>query len=589
MLPKSAVYHVSLLMLLAGSWALSFSQLDLTLQIRWDAAGYYFYLPAIVLHGDPGLSEAWVDQAFHDYYFSDTRYQFNPQPDGKQVIKYPSGLAILYAPGFFVGHLYALASDAYPADGFSPPYSVAVSLWCLLLISSGVFLFFAFLQRLFSPFTAFLTTAALLLGTNFLATAFLSPLMPHGLLFFMYVLLLSFTAKAVDGNSFRHAVAAAIVFALIALSRPSEMVALILPLVYGWGAGRGLLAKGGLLRGATARKRWLVLVGVIAVMGGIQLVYWKTTTGSWLYYSYDNPGEGLDFWSPHLRESLFSFRKGWWLYTPLALIAIVGLFHPALSRRGWRAGALLFMLLTIWIVSSWTTWWFAGSFGQRAYVQSYAVLFLGLATLIEVARESVKPLKWAAAIGLLLLIALNLFQTWQFTSGILPDDRITEAYYNAVFLRTEKPENAEQLLSVDRCTNGEIHWALRDEYRTTLDSSFVIGALPGSPPVDFPWTWEFINAERFQSDHAFVVMDWEHFGQLPQQGEFRMVTSAFHEDAVYNWRGLACSLSKDSGSVHFLTPHFRSSEDRFVVQVWNPELLPLDSVAVRVRFLEPPE
>lgn len=580
-------YRIILCVLIAGALSLSCSKVSFKHQLSWDAFGYYLYLPALFIYDDPDLSESWVDDTYEKYYVSDTQYQLNTQPDGSRVIKYPAGLAILYTPGFIAGHLYALSNEKHAADGFSPPYAIAVTLWCLLLISAGVFLFFEFLRRLSNSHAAFITTLALLAGTNFLATAYLTPVMPHGLLFLLYVLLLFFTAKAVDANSFRHAAMAAFVFGLIALSRASEIVALVIPLTYGLASGKGLLSRDGMLRKQGALRRWLVLAAIILVMGGIQLVYWKLTAGELIYNSYDNPGEGLDLWSPHLRESLFSFRKGWWLYTPMALLAFVGIFHPALSRRGWRIPLLLFMTLTIWLVSSWTTWWFADSFGQRAYVQSYAVLFMGLAVLIESAQRGQRLLQWAGGSVLVLFIALNLFQTWQFTEGVLPTDRITQAYYNEVFLRTSKPEEAGRLLSVNRQQNGAGAWGRRASYRTTLDTNVVISSPPGVEVSEFPYTWSFKSSDRFSDDHAFVVLDWEVQAVAPQEGRFQLVTCAFYKGGAYNWRSNAFNLTEASGSAHFVTPHFRSADDEYRIQLWNPQLTTIDSLRLRIRVLEP--
>ncbi|MCB0815419.1 MAG: hypothetical protein KDB87_19920, partial [Flavobacteriales bacterium] len=69
---------------------------------------------------------------------------------------------------------------------------------------------------------------------------------------------------------------------------------------------------------------------VALVLGGLPpvlllLSYWKVYGGAWIFDSYQNPGEGLDLFYPHLHRFLFSFRKGWFIYTPLMLVAAAGL------------------------------------------------------------------------------------------------------------------------------------------------------------------------------------------------------------------------------------------------------------------------
>ena len=55
-----------------------------------------------------------------------------------------------------------------------------------------------------------------------------------------------------------------------------------------------------------------------------QMVYWKLHTGNLLFYTY---GEEKFFWNdPKVLEGLFSFRKGWLVYSPLMLLSLTGIF-----------------------------------------------------------------------------------------------------------------------------------------------------------------------------------------------------------------------------------------------------------------------
>jgi hypothetical protein len=61
------------------------------------------------------------------------------------------------------------------------------------------------------------------------------------------------------------------------------------------------------------------------LLGSLQLIYWKLTTGRWLYYSYEE-GEKVRLFAPYLIPVLFSFKKGWLVYTPLMIFSILGLY-----------------------------------------------------------------------------------------------------------------------------------------------------------------------------------------------------------------------------------------------------------------------
>ena len=70
----------------------------------------------------------------------------------------------------------------------------------------------------------------------------------------------------------------------------------------------------------------LLFCFLIICIASIQLGYWKYTSGKFIInpYGASNAGEGLELLNPHLLEVLFSFRKGWFIYTPLMLFTLVG-------------------------------------------------------------------------------------------------------------------------------------------------------------------------------------------------------------------------------------------------------------------------
>ncbi|MBK6829284.1 MAG: hypothetical protein IPG92_00410 [Flavobacteriales bacterium] len=108
--------------------------------LTWDVFGYYLYLPATFIHDDPALKDrAWLDEVMLKYDPSTTLYQLVEGPDGSRVIKYSSGMAVAYAPWFFIAHVIA-EQLGYPADGFSMPYQVLVTYGTLLHVLLGLFI-----------------------------------------------------------------------------------------------------------------------------------------------------------------------------------------------------------------------------------------------------------------------------------------------------------------------------------------------------------------------------------------------------------------------------------------------------------------
>jgi len=44
-------------------------------------------------------------------------------------------------------------------------------------------------------------------------------------------------------------------------------------------------------------------------------------------YAAGNPGEGLELLQPHILKVLFSFRKGWFIYTPMMIFTVMGFWQ----------------------------------------------------------------------------------------------------------------------------------------------------------------------------------------------------------------------------------------------------------------------
>jgi len=165
-----------------------------------------------------------------------------------------------------------------------------------------------------------------------------------------------------------------------------------------------------------------------AAVLSLQLLFWHATSEHWLLYSYGN--EHFDFLRPHIIDGLFSFRKGWLLYTPLVLLMLLGL--GAAWRRVPAAVAPMLLLLPvlIYITFSWGEWWYGGGFSARPLVSVYPLLALPLAALLaQVRRGRGRVLRLAV----LLCIALNLWQTWQYAAGILFNSNTEESYRRNFF------------------------------------------------------------------------------------------------------------------------------------------------------------
>ena len=95
---------------------------------------------------------------------------------------------------------------------------------------------------------------------------------------------------------------------------------------------------------------------------------------------------------------------------------------------------VLLVPAVVFVTFSWQEWWYGAGFSARPLVSLYPLLALPLAALLASARRGSWSLVLRGAVGL--LICLNLWQTWQYSAGILLFDNNTAELYQRNFFHT---------------------------------------------------------------------------------------------------------------------------------------------------------
>ena len=559
--------------------------------IAWDVLGYYLILPLTFIYHDPGLANADAFTALiNDYQATDAFYQMIQTAESRWVMKYPLGMAVFYLPFFVLGHLTALLLGA-PTDGLSAPYNAWMALGSVSYSFIGIYFTFRVLQRHFTVKSAAIALIVVLLGTNWLITHGISMMMPHIPLFATTAFVLWLTPLWLAAPTFQRSAALGAVLGLAALARPTEAWLAVVPLF--WGMDGWTALKNRLHALFQHKLKYTLLTAAVGMaIVAPQFLYWKWATGSFLYTEYGNAGEGLDLNRPHLTEFLFSFRKGWLVYTPLMALALVGLIALWRRHRALFWPVALFIFGAIYLAASWSTWWYAASFSQRAMVQVLPVLALPLAALLEWTSSQKAAVRAAVFLPLAVGFALNTFQTWQFTQGILPPDRITKAYYKAVFLATEKPAGADALLLIDRSRAYPPSYAPAENGYRALPALSVLHPLPFEvdsagqfaaaelPKSEGNYHQVFAHYDRItHADHAFLVLDgWIKVADTAALANNYVVGSAHYRKAPYAYHARPLNevllSAPDTGvwmpfRFTYLTPEFRRRDDVVTLYFWR--------------------
>lgn len=200
--------------------------------ISYDVSGYYMYLPAAFIYED--LKEVkFLDDVIKDYRPTNDPYQTFTHESGNRVMKYSLGQSVMYLPFFAVAHGWASASATYPADGFSFPYQFMISLGSLIVSFLGLYWLMVLLRHYFREEAVALTLLCIAFGTNYLNYSAIDGAMTHNNVFTLYALLLLTTHRFYARASWRGALLIGGCIGLMALTRPTEIIAALLPILWG--------------------------------------------------------------------------------------------------------------------------------------------------------------------------------------------------------------------------------------------------------------------------------------------------------------------------------------------------------------------
>jgi len=299
-------------------------------------------------------------------------------------------------------------------------------LFCLV----GLWVCRKLLLLYFSDKVTAITLLALPLATNYLQFSAISNSLTHGYLFTLYAVILYQTIKWHKNYGYANGILLGLLCGLATITRPTEIISIIIPLL--WGTAGMIDFKTRMATLWTQRNKVIMLVLAAITIGAVQLIYWKTYSGKWLYWSYE-PDEELNLTKVFFYQCMFSYKKGWLIYTPFMALAILGFIPLYHKSRQLFINTLLFIFIAFYLVFSWKCWWYGGSFSMRAVVQYYALLVLPLAAMFEYAARQRIVAVLVAAFSVF-CIWLNIVMHLQANVyGTMECDNNNSKYYWAIF------------------------------------------------------------------------------------------------------------------------------------------------------------
>jgi hypothetical protein len=415
--------------------------------ITWDVQEYYMYLPAVFIHHDPGFT--FVSSLPPT---EQQKYWLHETAKGKFVGRMSLGMALAYLPFFWLGHVSAFLSGA-PQSGYSVPYQFWIAYTGFFYLLFGLVFLRKTLLIYFSDKVSAAVLVCITLGTNLYYYSIVEGAMAHATLFSLFAIYLYCVIGWYRTFHTRYVTGIALSLGLAILIRPVCALAVIIFLLYDVYDASSLTEKIHIFKKHFLQLLLIPLLLVLIAMP--QLIYWKVYSGQFLYYSYMH--ERFFFDRPHILQGLFGLRKGWFIYTPIMLAAVFGIGLMSRYCKSLLYGTLLFLICNVYVVFSWWCWWYGGSFGARALIESYAFLSIPLGCFFTWASRK-KYIRYSAIVFSLACIVLNIYQGFQYKYGVMPPDSMTAKAYGKIFGKMEVQKDIRQYTQepdYDKAMKGE--------------------------------------------------------------------------------------------------------------------------------------
>jgi hypothetical protein len=400
-----------------------------TLPIRSDGYSYYVYLPSWFIYRDITLERVAADCCGGTYsgFMLITRW---PET-GRWLNTHPIGVALHMLPFFVAAHLLTRWSNLTP-DGFSAYYQYAAGLAGPAYLVLGLAILRRILLRHFRPGVVLATLVTITFGTNLFHYGTADATFSHVFAFFTIAALLDRTEEWWRAPTVRHAIELGIVAALVVLVRHTNGLFVLLIPAYGIVQRRDAAP---VMRRLWDRRQSIAVMSLAFAVAVLpQLLLYRAATTHWLVSSYTGLGLGINLTTPHVLQVLFSTQKGLFFWAPVLLFAVAGFATPVGVAREIRVAALIVLAVNTYLISAFSDWQLAASYGHRGFTDSFAIVAVFLASFFEWTANRPRLIPVVAVVTSL-AVALSTIQMIQYWLGIIPMWDTTWDQYTRLFLR----------------------------------------------------------------------------------------------------------------------------------------------------------
>jgi hypothetical protein len=404
--------------------------------IWWDITNYYGYLPAVFVHNDIKLS--FINDSNKDYYAGNMMFWPDIAPNGGKSIRTTMGLAFCYLPFFLIAHAYSKLFLNFEVSGFEDHYEMAI------VFSSAFYLLISliYIRKIlrkygFSETIIILCMLAIAMGSNVLNYVTLEAPMTHNYLLTMGLALIYHTINWHENFKIKYIWYIGLLLGWMTLIRPTCILFSLYFIFYNVHSIEAAKEKFMLFKTHFFQLLLIPVLGFLCFLP--QLIYWKINTDHFIYYSYQ---DAKFFWQyPMIMPGLFSYRKGWLLYSPIFIFSFIGIIYMIKNRDRQGINTLISTVIIIYVIFSWCSWYYGGSFSCRALIDYYGILLLPMALMLKKIFESKKWIMAPSVLIFMLAIMYGTFKNYQYYKGIVHYTCMTKTLFWKTFWSVEMPHD----------------------------------------------------------------------------------------------------------------------------------------------------
>ncbi len=436
-------------------------------RVRWDGIGYYAYLRSLLIDHNLQFAGDWnrpPEKMFYEcractgdakqywnnpanellFVFLNGHFYVNPiTKTGHLPNFYTVGPAILWAPFVVPAHLAVLAADRLGAhiapDGHSWPYLAALATGTAVYGFLSIYLSFLLAKKYVEERWAFWAALGIWFASSLPVYMYMDPSWSHAHSAFCTALFLWYWHRTRESRTARQWAVLGLIAGLMTEVYFANAIFFIAP---AWDC-LAAYARAWRARRSDPRAFWAnarlhllfaasALVAFLPMLIAREIIYGSPFAAGMYAHVLWN-------WrSPVFRKLLFSPEHGIFVWTPVLLLAALGLLALWSLDRAMARVCLLIALAFYGLISVYPWWYGTLSYGNRMFVSLTPVFVLGLAAAFAWAarlwgdsRVAARRLVPITA----LLILWNLGLIYQWSMHLLPTPGViqwNEVLYNQV-------------------------------------------------------------------------------------------------------------------------------------------------------------